>query len=693
MSYEDETDLLEAACNDMVSGQLIRADLLSLFEAMTAIQIMDPKMDMGLDIPSAEERGKLDEDSMQRKELSLQDVLSIIDELYAQEMSWLSGTALPLSLFTCVYLHKPFLIPNETLRVYLMALLKSVAQMRNLISLTRITNEEDLTYDTFGFDIFEDSPDLEVVSSLQKLEDDLQNHIRESKQTESGEHDVIYLEALQSRIRHRCNIMANEYAQKEATTHKEEFDAFDHEINRSLFQQAPPRPIAPPSRADAVNNLMAVLQQCQVIAHLHGLLETVKSDSAGTLQNALQYVTCMRPQPNVLPRSFAKYLFCAEESFRPLVMIRESVISSSKPLSFEPSATPAEADVISRYMNLCCQIYEETLQCSLKNTSRMRRKLAHLIPEWERTQAESELLDVELHKLRGVAVDDEGGTGISPSEPYHLSSWVFERKLDVMIMYLSLGFQLELYRHRELIYIFWHLYYFYDTLTHHLDRTKKVAELLSVPAITSKKEKKGPKPKPKLPDRHASRVRTRTLAFAKQNLFKAYFEIALAMMKHQKMKVDKEIYNDVVYFTRRFEVFSQLGSPVPLQYSQFSSLTSRDDISPFDLLSGASSVLMLVSRIVEQLSQSTAKTTADGSSLPESLSDSYLEAKELQKIMAVVKTTTSSLEQLTRTLDSIPQSSRNFPCEFKLDSHPLLPTLHLTLVVNEQKIASDLNCT
>ena len=32
------------------------------------------------------------------------------------------------------------------------------------------------------------------------------------------------------------------------------------------------------------------------------------------------------------------------------------------------------------------------------------------------------------------------------------------------------------------------------------------------------------------------------------------------------MKIEAEVYDDAVYFSRRFEVFASLGSPMPLKY-------------------------------------------------------------------------------------------------------------------------------
>jgi hypothetical protein len=48
-----------------------------------------------------------------------------MDKMLALEMTWLRGTAMVQTLFTCLYCQRPAAIQNKTLRVYCQGLLKT----------------------------------------------------------------------------------------------------------------------------------------------------------------------------------------------------------------------------------------------------------------------------------------------------------------------------------------------------------------------------------------------------------------------------------------------------------------------------------------------------------------------------------------------------------------------------------------
>ncbi|TPX40283.1 hypothetical protein SeMB42_g06062 [Synchytrium endobioticum] len=692
MGFRNQTELLNAAVDDLAFDQLLRADVLSLFDAMTSIQIMDPRMDMGMDIPAPHTRGKLDVPTIKDKHLCPKDVLSLIDELYAHEMSWLAGTPLPLSLFTCVYLHDASAIPNDLFKAYVIALLKSVSLMRTLIMAAGVYHEEDFLPETFGFNLYEETTDTQIAENLQKVDDDLLHQLKLLKELDAEDEQIQLIESLKSRIRHRKAIilwLSNTLKKKpplmkkylaQASVNLESVqrtlhwshpmeDSFDFDYNRRLFQQAPPKPTNPPTKITGVCTLLTMLRQCNHISTMYAIIEATTSDSASIIQNCINRVGTMQPPPNLLTRSFAKHLLSSQDIFNPSALIRDLI----RPPSFEAPASINETKVFDRWLELCSKTYQETLEINFKNPSRMKRKLAHLIIEWERCQAESEQLDMEIHRLCGIDVEEVVSSGLSQNEPYHLSCWVFERKLGAMITHLVLGFQLELYQNRELPYVFWHLHYFYDTLSHHLDRTNKISEQTAfMSSLVSKKEKKKTKMSTKVPERLAARVRARTLAFAKASLYKAYFEVALALWKHWDMKIEAEIYDDAVYFGRRFALFAQLGSPVPIRYD--AELLKSGNVQPVDLLDGASKALMLVRRVMQQLSQSVVKPSNGFE-----VTNANIEAQEFSMVSRVVSTTTTSLEELNKGWPNWEKRGgpgTRFPCSFRLDIHPHLPSLH-----------------
>ncbi len=98
---------------DLHLGELLHDDLFGLFEAMSAIEMMDPKMDAGMrcnrknnggkpmTFESARERGHLKVDIVANREL-----LGVMDDTLCCLVTWMEGHSLAQTVFTNLYLHK-----------------------------------------------------------------------------------------------------------------------------------------------------------------------------------------------------------------------------------------------------------------------------------------------------------------------------------------------------------------------------------------------------------------------------------------------------------------------------------------------------------------------------------------------------------------------------------------------------------
>lgn len=105
VSSIDIHSFLEKVCADMKVGELLAADSFHLHEAMMAIEIGDPKMDVGLrrtDTPSITQLiaageapvTNLDDDTL----------VGIMDRLMQMEATWHKGSLLPQTVFTSIYM-------------------------------------------------------------------------------------------------------------------------------------------------------------------------------------------------------------------------------------------------------------------------------------------------------------------------------------------------------------------------------------------------------------------------------------------------------------------------------------------------------------------------------------------------------------------------------------------------------------
>lgn len=104
LEYVDVQPLLDRVCGGLAPGELLAAEGFSLHDAMTAIEIGDLKMDFGHrteEVASAEE---LIAAGQAPTELPVPQLLALLDRLLAMEATWHTGSMLPLTVFTSLYM-------------------------------------------------------------------------------------------------------------------------------------------------------------------------------------------------------------------------------------------------------------------------------------------------------------------------------------------------------------------------------------------------------------------------------------------------------------------------------------------------------------------------------------------------------------------------------------------------------------
>jgi len=106
-SWFDVQSTLQVAASQLQPGEMLQAEHFNLFEAMSAVEIGDPKMDAGLDTASAPTPDQLVEQGLAPLELSHQQHIAILDQLAAMQASWHVGNSLAQTVFVCLYMLKP----------------------------------------------------------------------------------------------------------------------------------------------------------------------------------------------------------------------------------------------------------------------------------------------------------------------------------------------------------------------------------------------------------------------------------------------------------------------------------------------------------------------------------------------------------------------------------------------------------
>lgn len=167
----------------MELGELLHDELFGLFEAMSAIEMMDPKMDAGMlcnrgnnkpyTFAQAVESGAIKLD-----DLSPSEVIGIIDSTYSCIVSWLEGHSLAQTVFTNLYLHQPGQIVDKTLKTFCYAIYKIIEIIKDCINKALVFEEEDFQSVTYGYRLQQDITEQKAISMLREVEEELHKKSR-----------------------------------------------------------------------------------------------------------------------------------------------------------------------------------------------------------------------------------------------------------------------------------------------------------------------------------------------------------------------------------------------------------------------------------------------------------------------------------------------------------------------------------
>ena len=156
-------EVLSTARLVMRSGQMIHPPGFQLYHSMNALQILDPKMDVGMAPPNGEPHMKslvvLINENRAPVELTDDDQIYVFDALLACEATWHCGQALATTVYTCLYMHDLDRLEKTgrgpVMRAYFHATQSSVATVRHAVSTGDVWEEEDFVLHVAGFDVGE----------------------------------------------------------------------------------------------------------------------------------------------------------------------------------------------------------------------------------------------------------------------------------------------------------------------------------------------------------------------------------------------------------------------------------------------------------------------------------------------------------------------------------------------------------
>ncbi|KAH3756733.1 N-alpha-acetyltransferase 35, NatC auxiliary subunit [Pelomyxa schiedti] len=568
-NWMDVSDLLVKSAEEMELGEMLHIRDFDLHEAMSAVDMMDAKMDPGFKastILTYDERimlGLLPSSST----LTEIEVLGIMDKLLACEVAWYDGQPLTHTVYTCLYLHNIDKVTHPWLGPYIKLLIKTIDMIRKFVIDAAVYEEEDFSCSLPGFGVLDIvTPDVGAKIAMDSV-NDLTNFIKELAPNHANKP---ILDAILSRLKLRKAIFL---AYKSVTTNtfgeaykqiKQAFDllpsikqtcnigqtipdgTFEPQIAKRLPMPVPVRHITLGSSEGAVDFLT---RQISDILKINSIPSVINFQ--GLLHFACQL---SQTNPGIIPRSWLLHtVACRDQVYSRTKMqfARDTVLALPTPPS---RVNNPKSDT---YFYDVDALWCETMRVMLFNQARQRRQLLGLASKWEECQNKALILETTLSPVEA-----------KPAR--YLLFYLVQVKLQVLVRYLLLGFPLELYEPHEYLMIYWYADYLFDfhLMQYTECRNRAVSDTKEERSEKINKKNKGNKKK------KPSKVKPPNLTMLYLTLClhttRGIFRF-LAALKTAHILSDRPFPfgSEQSRFEQRFHVFSKFSYPPRIEYSQF----------------------------------------------------------------------------------------------------------------------------
>ncbi|THW11425.1 Mak10-domain-containing protein [Aureobasidium pullulans] len=506
IAVRDITKDFSDASAELRQGQLVKDDFFTLFEAVGALEIMDPKMDSGFALP--EKDAAVDNFDPLQKMLP-EEIIGIMDQLLSFEMAWHQGYALSQTVFTSLHMYSlstPYYrslsaivfspkknspevvdpLVSSVLRAFCLGIIKSCDAVIQEITSEHYYEEEDFVTQTFTQYMLNDCSHDDVIGEIKKALGDLE------KQGLST--DV--QDALRCRLELRVHLLEAlepltpvEVVDKSETWKavldsvnkvndttklgKERPDLFSERVQRHLASNTPPIPMIKTSWEEAYPRFKRLAED-NIEAHRFASIE---NPSPLNVTRFAWDFSSRSPQPSTYSRSVMQgllfkgqklltqtpHLSLILEDIRSLSMAGDPLLS---PLNWEVELPTdpryLSSRVIDEFMAKALDEYINIPRMILQNRCRMRRTFCQSVGILDGLQAEAENADAELHSL----FPSTSAPGLERFYP--LAAWAYFHKLRIMEWSIQLGFELDVYQNQEIAYMYRFLSFVAHTRAEHL---------------------------------------------------------------------------------------------------------------------------------------------------------------------------------------------------------------------------------
>ncbi|WJZ98175.1 hypothetical protein VitviT2T_016720 [Vitis vinifera] len=505
--WADVTSLLQAASQGLQEGELIHGDNFNLFAAMSALEIMDPKMDSGIvckyySVDEAIENGAAPVPLSFDKTIDVQCTIDIMDHLLSCEATWHKGHSLAQTVFSCIYLLRLDRTSSHAiLHSYCRLIRATCKAVISVVSDARTHEEEDLFTMTYGLPLNGDG-DGKCLSMLNAVEETISRQLRACKAPSSKKRvledieplqpnldlEEGYCKALLCRLRFRkhfyhvlmcmrrpqgrglelarkhiasclseleCIYKSAEFLRSSACGNCEdgiedkttasgcEPIGFDASLNSRLSAPTPPRAIR-------ILNWKKAIEYFKKLLHHLDIICSYSLDPS--LEAVLRFVVqFQKPQPDLVARAHLQ-----------LLLVQDGKLYGRDPIFAVICRAAALPEVVknhdiqkNEFVVQLGQLVINLLKILCTNAAWQRRKLGKILQDWRVIYVQLELaFKTEFGEMSSITNEENVCVKLSK----HILIWVEEQTYWIASRFLMLGFELELYSPSEYCMVYWYIY-------------------------------------------------------------------------------------------------------------------------------------------------------------------------------------------------------------------------------------------
>ncbi|XP_020673871.1 N-alpha-acetyltransferase 35, NatC auxiliary subunit isoform X1 [Dendrobium catenatum] len=624
MVWADVSPLLAAACNDLHDGELIHGENFNLFAAMSALEIMDPKMDSGMErngfhsIEEAIESGAAPIPLSLDRTVDVQRCIDVMDHLLSCETTWHRGHSLAQTVFSCIYLLRiERTATHPLLHSYCRIMRSTCDVVITAVSDARTHEEEDFFTTAYSLPLKGDG-DEKCLSLLNSVEETVSRQLRACKAQASRKKlcDDIgslqtnpdleegYCRAVLCRLRFRKHFYhalvcmrkpkgrGLELAKKHVMSCLSELGSMSKSVEFLRSNAGGPSDgeiecrttasgkqpfgfdaninsrLSAPTPPRAIQ-LLSWKQAIEFFEKLLNDLDAIFSLPLDlSLENILQFlVQFQKSQPDLVARAHLQLLLVQDGKLYGKYPFHV-VISRALVL---PEGTSDQAFQENEFVVQLGQLTINLIKILCTNNAWQRRKLGKILQDWGVISIQLELaFRREFDETLKVSADEMLFTRLSK----RLLVWAEEKTYWIASRFLLLGFQLELYSPKEYCMVYWYMYIIFVNLL------EKMQMRASYPVDDSRR--KGKKKRDIAKD-----VGLESGVCAMCMLLQCYIYISegLTMMlaalhnERQNFKISSPFNSEHERFIQHFELLQRANVPPHISYHLFMESTTHVRIS------------------------------------------------------------------------------------------------------------------